>query len=155
MRFYFLIVYLIFLNFQSYAKPELNQGDWVGLYLPDYMIESKEYPDFSWYSNYESYVLIISYKEKLIVKAMTFAGAPNNRRVSEFEGEIKNYNLPKQILKDKNCNISIELVKKDKKTKLVLKDSGYLKCGDVRFDGVYYEYINPAWKKDEVLLKAN
>ena len=23
-----------------------------------------------------------------------------------------------------------------------------------RFDGVYYEYINPAWKKDEVLLKS-
>ena len=155
-KFLFFILFLTFINSNTYAADDLNEGNWVGLYLPKEMIDDKEFPDFSWYSQYESYVLIISYKEKLIFKAKTFAGLPRNRRVSEFEGEIKNYNLSKNILRDKNCTLSIELLREPNKSKkLILKDSGFWECGDVRLDGEYFEYTNPAWKNDEELLKGN
>ena len=129
----------IFFSSPSLAEKELNHSDWVGLYLPDYMIADKEYPELTMHHSFESYVLIISHKDKLIVKAKVFAGSAKNIRVSEFEGEITNPKLKKQVIKDKDIN------------KLKLKDNGYSECGPVRFDDVYYQYENPSWKRFQTL----
>ena len=137
----------IFFSSVSFAESELYQSDWVGLYLPDYMINDKEYPELTMHHSFESYVLIISYKDKLIVKAKVFAGSSKNIRVSEFEGEITNPKLKKQVIKDKDCKLSIELIREKNIDKLKLKDSGYFECGDVRFDDVYFQYENPSWKR--------
>ena len=134
-------------NLPSFAERELYHSDWAGLYLPDYMINNKEYPELTMAHSYESYVLIVSYKDKLIVKAKVFAGNPKNIRVSEFEGEINNPKLKKQIIKDGNCKLSIEFIEDKDINKLKLKDNGYSECGPVRFDDVYYEYENPSWKR--------
>jgi hypothetical protein len=95
----FVLLISIFLSSPSIAERELYNSDWAGLYLPDYMINDKEYPELTMAHSYESYVLIVSYKDKLIVKAKVFAGHPKNIRVTEFEGEINNPKLKKQIIK--------------------------------------------------------
>ena len=143
----FVLLISIFLSSPSIAERELYNSDWAGLYLPDYMINNKEYPELTMAHSYESYVLIVSYKDKLIVKAKVFAGNPKNIRVSEFEGEINNLKLKKQIIKNEDCKLSIEFIREKNIDKLKLKDSGYFECGDVRFDDVYYQYENPSWKR--------
>ena len=137
----------MFLSSPSFAEKELNHSDWIGLYLPDYMIDDKEYPELTMHHSFESYVLIVSYKDKLIVKAKVFAGNPKNIRVSEFEGEINNPKLKKQTIKDEDCNLSIKFIREKNIDKLKLKDSGYFECGPVRFDDVYSQYENPSWKR--------
>ena len=141
----------IFLSSPSIAERELYHSDWAGLYLPDYMINNKEYPELTMAHSYESYVLIVSYKDKLIVKAKVFAGNPKKIRVSEFEGEINNPKLKKQIIKDGNCKLSVEFIKDKDINKLKLKDKGYSECGPVRFDDVYYQHENPSWKRFQTL----
>jgi len=142
-----IFITFILLSSPSNAERELSLSDWDGLYLPDYMINDKEYPELTMSHSFESYVLIVSYKDKLIIKAKVFAGNPKNIRVSEFEGEIINPKLKKQIIKNEECKLSIEFIREKNIVSLKLKDSGYGECGDVRFDGIYYQYENPSWKR--------
>ena len=148
-----LFMFTFFYSSQSYAEKYLHDGAWAGLFLPSYMINEKEYPEFTIGHSYESYVLVVSFKDKLILKAKVFAGNPKNIRVSEFEGEIRNSKLKKHIIKDGDCKLSVEFIKDRNINRLKLKDSGYLECGPVRFDDVYYQYENSSWKKYDNLVR--
>ena len=122
-KYFFLLIYFISLSNVSFAERELGHSDWDGLYLPDYMINDKEYPELTMSHSFESYVLIVSYKDKLIIKAKVFAGNPKNIRVSEFEGEIINPKLKKQIIKNEDVN-----VKKNNKIPQKKSPIGDFKC---------------------------
>ena len=40
-KFLFFILFLTFINSNTYAADDLNEGNWVGLYLPKEMIDDK------------------------------------------------------------------------------------------------------------------
>jgi len=43
--------------------------------------------------------------------------------------------------------VGLEFIREKNIDTLKLKDSGYDECGSLRFDGVYYQYENPSWKR--------
>ena len=98
-------------------------------------------------------MLVVSFKDKFILKAKAFAGNSKNIRVSEFEGEIKNLKLKKHVIKDGECKLSVEFKRDRDINKLKLKDNGYSECDPVRFNDAYHQYENLSWKRYDNLVR--
>lgn len=90
---------------------EIYYEDWSGIYFLKQSQESENaiLPDFSHFSEDTNYILISTWKGKLILQARIKTMKP--LRYGYFDSEIKFPNKKKQTLIEDKCNVEIELEK--------------------------------------------
>ena len=132
-----LILIISILVFSNSHANEVYYEDWSGIYYLKHVYENRKikHPDFRHFSGETDYILISTWKGKLIFQARLKTMKP--LRYGYFDSEIKEPYKSKQTLIEEDCKVDIKL----EGYKLYVWMHSILKCNSaLNISGEYIMY---------------